>query len=269
KMTGSRRMRLVCCLCCGEAEHGCSCTSRSTRSNVETPPCALPLSPASVSDKLAALRSSKSNYNGYIKSTMDAPVVQQSTLSPKKKPRNGGMRTSPNCSPKTIRHDPVDIEKVVLTRSEAAMTVLSGHVVVCIFGDVKSAVVGLRNLVMPLRASNFHYHELKHIVFVGSLEYLKREWETLHNFPKVSILPGTPLSRADLRAVNINLCDMCVILSANQNNIDDASLQDKECILASLNIKSMQFDDSIGLLQANSQDVKFQLKSGVLTVVKY
>lgn len=46
---------------------------------------------------------------------------------------------------------------------------------------------------------------------------------------------------------------MCVILSANQNNIDDTSLQDKECILASLNIKSMQFDDSIGVLQANSQ----------------
>ncbi|XP_043087135.1 calcium-activated potassium channel subunit alpha-1 isoform X10 [Puntigrus tetrazona] len=208
---------------------------------------------------------------------------QQSALSPKKKQRNGGMRTSPTCSPKIIRHDPLlfpghdqmetmdenikkydstgmfhwcpskDIEKVILTRSEAAMTVLSGHVVVCIFGDVKSALIGLRNLVMPLRASNFHYHELKPIVFVGSLEYLKREWETLHNFPKVSILPGTPLSRADLRAVNINLCDMCVILSANQNNIDDASLQDKECILASLNIKSMQFDDSIGLLQANSQ----------------
>lgn len=75
------------------------------------------------------------------------------------------------------------------TRSEASMTVLSGHVVVCIFGDVTSALVGLRNLVMPLRASNFHFHELKHIVFVGSLEYLRREWETLHNFPKVSILP--------------------------------------------------------------------------------
>uniref|UniRef100_A0A8C5I6F9 Calcium-activated potassium channel subunit alpha-1 n=1 Tax=Gouania willdenowi TaxID=441366 RepID=A0A8C5I6F9_GOUWI len=208
---------------------------------------------------------------------------QHSAISPKKKQRNGGMRNSPTSSPKTIRHDPLlipgndqiesmdenvkkydstgmfhwctskDIEKVILTRSEAAMTVLSGHVVVCIFGDVKSALIGLRNFVMPLRASNFHYHELKHIVFVGSLEYLKREWETLHNFPKLSILPGTPLSRADLRAVNINLCDMCVILSANQNNIDDASLQDKECILASLNIKSMQFDDSIGVLQANSQ----------------
>lgn len=75
----------------------------------------------------------------------------------------------------------------------------------------------------------------------------------------VSPLKGTPLSRADLRAVNINLCDMCVILSANQNNIDDASLQDKECILASLNIKSMQFDDSIGVLQANSQGKELNL----------
>ncbi|XP_063163751.1 calcium-activated potassium channel subunit alpha-1 isoform X2 [Candoia aspera] len=208
---------------------------------------------------------------------------QLTTISPKKKQRNGGMRNSPNSSPKLMRHDPLlipgneqvdnmdcnvkkydstgmfhwcpakEIDKVILTRSEAAMTVLSGHVVVCIFGDVTSALIGLRNFVMPLRASNFHYHELKHIVFVGSLEYLRREWETMHNFPKVSILPGTPLSRADLRAVNINLCDMCVILSANQNNIDDTSLQDKECILASLNIKSMQFDDSIGVLQANSQ----------------
>nr|XP_054605202.1 calcium-activated potassium channel subunit alpha-1 isoform X8 [Nothobranchius furzeri] len=230
--------------------------------------------------KKCGCKKSKNSYNGYIKSIEED---QQSALSPKKKQRNGGTRNSPNSSPKIMRHDPLlipgseqietmdenikkydstgmfhwcpskDIEKVLLTRSEAAMTVLSGHVVVCIFGDVKSALIGLRNFVMPLRASNFHYHELKHIVFVGSLEYLKREWETLHNFPKVSILPGTPLSRADLRAVNINLCDMCVILSANQNNIDDASLQDKECILASLNIKSMQFDDSIGVLQANSQ----------------
>ncbi|XP_039638910.1 calcium-activated potassium channel subunit alpha-1a isoform X13 [Perca fluviatilis] len=224
---------------------------------------------------------SKYKYNGYVRSLEDE---HPSTLSPKKKQRNGGMRNSPNCSPKMMsRHDPLqipgneqiesmdmnvkrydstgmfhwcpskEIEKVILTRSEASMTVLSGHVVVCIFGDVTSALVGLRNLVMPLRASNFHYHELKPIVFVGSLDYLRREWETLHNFPKVSILPGTPLSRADLRAVNINLCDMCVILSANQNNIEDTSLQDKECILASLNIKSMQFDDSIGVLQANSQ----------------
>ncbi|XP_051816344.1 calcium-activated potassium channel subunit alpha-1a isoform X4 [Acanthochromis polyacanthus] len=308
KMSVYKRMKLACCFDCGRSEQDCSCMSGSVHSNMDTLQRAYPLSSVSVHDCATTLRASKYKYNGYVRSPADGATTpgnsgsqketgvrfkadcnivedeHPSTLSPKKKQRNGGMRNSPNCSPKMMsRHDPLlipgneqienmdmnvkrydstgmfhwcpskDIEKVILTRSEASMTVLSGHVVVCIFGDVTSALVGLRNLVMPLRASNFHYHELKPIVFVGSLDYLRREWETLHNFPKVSILPGTPLSRADLRAVNINLCDMCVILSANQNNIEDASLQDKECILASLNIKSMQFDDSIGVLQANSQ----------------
>uniref|UniRef100_H2ZIB7 BK channel n=1 Tax=Ciona savignyi TaxID=51511 RepID=H2ZIB7_CIOSA len=145
-----------------------------------------------------------------------------------------------------------DINQCMLSRDKAAMTVLSRHIVLCIFGDGKSPLLGLRNFVMPLRASNFHYHELKQIILLGDLDFLRREWETVCNFPKISILPGSPLSRADLRAVNVNLCDMCVILSANQNAIDDPSLQDKESILASLNIKSMQFDDSIGMLQASS-----------------
>ena len=48
--------------------------------------------------------------------------------------------------------------------------------------------IGLRNLVMPLRASNFHYHELKHVVIVGSVDYIRREWKTLQNLPKISVL---------------------------------------------------------------------------------
>lgn len=50
-------------------------------------------------------------------------------------------------------------------------------------------------------------------------------------------IQGSPLSRADLRAVNINLCDMCVIISARVPNTEDTTLADKEAILASLNIK--------------------------------
>merc|ERR1712115_659727 len=106
----------------------------------------------------------------------------------------------------------------------AAMTVLNGHVVVCLFADPDSPLIGLRNLVMPLRASNFHFHELKHVVIVGSVDYIKREWKTLQSLPKISVLNGSPLSRADLRAVNINLCDMCVILSAKVPSTDDATL---------------------------------------------
>ncbi|KAH8358545.1 hypothetical protein KR093_000832 [Drosophila rubida] len=133
-------------------------------------------------------------------------------------------------------------------RNQAAMTVLNGHVVVCLFADPDSPLIGLRNLVMPLRASNFHYHELKHVVIVGSVDYIRREWKMLQNLPKISVLNGSPLSRADLRAVNVNLCDMCCILSAKVPSNDDPTLADKEAILASLNIKAMTFDDTIGVL---------------------
>ena len=37
-------------------------------------------------------------------------------------------------------------------------------------------------------------------------------WERVDD--DVMTWQGSPLSRADLRAVNINLCDQCVILSA-------------------------------------------------------
>ena len=67
---------------------------------------------------------------------------------------------------------------------QAAMTVLNSHVVVCLFAYCDSPLIGLRNLVMPLRASNFHYHELKHVVIVGNVNYVKREWKTLQNLPK-------------------------------------------------------------------------------------
>jgi len=135
------------------------------------------------------------------------------------------------------------IEDCIMDRNQAAMTVLNGHVVVCLFADPESSMIGLRNLVMPLRSSNFHYHELKHVVLVGNVEYIKREWKTLQNLPKISILDGSPLSRADLRSVNVNLCDMCVILSAKVSSNEDPSLADKEAILSSLNIKAMTFGD--------------------------
>jgi len=78
---------------------------------------------------------------------------------------------------------------------------------------------------------------------VGNVDYIKREWKTLQNLPKISILDGSPLSRADLRSVNVNLCDMCVILSAKVSSNEDPSLADKEAILSSLNIKAMKFGD--------------------------
>ena len=82
------------------------------------------------------------------------------------------------------------------------------------------------------------------------------------------LLKGSPLNRANLRAVNINLCDMCVIVSARKTNVDDSSLVDKEAILCSLNIKAMTFDDSFGLLQASAQG-NMQANLGIFNTYKW
>lgn len=61
-------------------------------------------------------------------------------------------------------------------------------------------------------------------------------------------LQGFLLNRANLRVVNVNLCDMCVILSVKDKNLDDFYLVDKEVILCFFNIKVMIFDDSMGFI---------------------
>lgn len=73
---------------------------------------------------------------------------------------------------------------------------MSNHVVVCVFADAHSAIIGLRNLIMPLRASNFEEEELKHVVLVGDKEYMKKEWKNICNFPKITIL-GVGISTND------------------------------------------------------------------------
>ena len=86
------------------------------------------------------------------------------------------------------------------------------------------------------------FNELKHVVIVGNADYVEREWDTLEMLPKILVLHGSPMSRADLRAVNVNLSDMCVILSAKMSSVDDPSMADKEAVLATLNINAMTFN---------------------------
>ena len=85
---------------------------------------------------------------------------------------------------------------------------------------------------MPLRASNIPYGDLRHIIVLGNMEFIQKyrislllikilrvtivssEWKLLANMPKISVMDGSPANRADLRAVKVNLCRTCIILSA-------------------------------------------------------
>ena len=77
-------------------------------------------------------------------------------------------------------------------------------------------------------------------MLLGNLDYIQREWKSLKNFPRIFVMNGNPLNRADLRSVHINSCAECVILSAKRAHGDqDSTMSDKEAILCSLNIKAM------------------------------
>ena len=54
------------------------------------------------------------------------------------------------CSARSMDH-------CLFSRQAMARMVLNGHVVVCLFAEHDSPLIGLRNLIMPLRASNLKY----------------------------------------------------------------------------------------------------------------
>uniref|UniRef100_A0A6I8N2Q8 Potassium channel subfamily U member 1 n=1 Tax=Ornithorhynchus anatinus TaxID=9258 RepID=A0A6I8N2Q8_ORNAN len=134
--------------------------------------------------------------------------------------------------------EPTPLENAIVKRDEKTIK-FRNHIIACVFGDTQSALVGLRNFVMPLRASNYTFRELRDIVFIGSLDYLQREWRFLRNFPKVYILPGSALFPGDLKRASIEECAMCAVLAPPSKVEVSQTLLDSECIMATLNIGSL------------------------------
>ncbi|KAM6369824.1 LOW QUALITY PROTEIN: potassium channel subfamily U member 1 [Pluvialis apricaria] len=131
--------------------------------------------------------------------------------------------------------DAVPLQEALLSWEDQAALNLQDRIC-CIFGVANLPLIGLQDFAMPLRATNFIYRELKEF-FSGSLEYLQREWK---NFPKLWLFSGSALSCADLRAVDVQGCAACAILSSKTTASSSPSLVDMESILTTLNIRSMQ-----------------------------
>jgi hypothetical protein len=135
----------------------------------------------------------------------------------------------------------VEFEDALLNSPES---VQHGHIVVCIFGDESSNLIGLQNLLIPLRATSLHVSELKQVVFVGNDSYLKREWPNIGQFSSVRLVCGSGLEKEDLHRASVNTCSMCVFISAGHHrgtSSSDVYLTDKECVLGTLTLKTMTF----------------------------
>ena len=73
------------------------------------------------------------------------------------------------------------------------------------------------------------------------------------------VAQGSPLNRANLRAVKVNKCHMCVILTTHDGITDDPTLVDKEAILCSLNVKTMTFQARTNLWNVSGSGTTFTL----------
>ena len=61
-------------------------------------------------------------------------------------------------------------------------------IIVCIHANSSSPIIGLRNFVIPLRASSFRREELPTIIFVTDISYIEKEWDMISTFPDIFIL---------------------------------------------------------------------------------
>ncbi|UJR26310.1 hypothetical protein I4U23_007648 [Adineta vaga] len=114
------------------------------------------------------------------------------------------------------------------------------HVIVCLHADKSSPTIGLRNFVMPLRASSFHRQELPTIIFVTDLDYIRNEWDMICTFPDIYILNGSPSNPYNLQLICIQDCRQCVIISTLDRENLDTYLVDKSSVLCTLNIRQIE-----------------------------
>lgn len=140
------------------------------------------------------------------------------------------LKTSskPRCSPQTM-------ESCIL----GPKTVLNNHIVMCLFANEDSPIVGLWNFLEPLRSNVIPNSQIKPVVIVTNRAFLEKEWELINQFPDVHLVFGSPLHWATLVKAHIETCSVCVILTGTAGSTGtEQAIDDKEAVLCSLCIQS-------------------------------
>ena len=107
----------------------------------------------------------------------------------------------------------ININTVLLGRYQAKHITFRDHIVLLMYSNGKSQQMALASFVLPLRSSDLHKSDMKQTVIVGDKAFINQHWPLLENTPKLVVYHGNPMSQTDLRAVNINQCYMCAVVS--------------------------------------------------------
>jgi len=120
-------------------------------------------------------------------------------------------------------------------------TKITDHIVLCTFSEKDSDELNLRSFVSPLRSCTLQLHELKPIVIIGNRDCIQAEWNDIEEFDKVFVIDGNPLDQDVLKAANVAHCSSCLILGSTSSLDEDPALIDKQPILCSLTLSSLDF----------------------------
>jgi len=131
-------------------------------------------------------------------------------------------------------------------------TSMTDHIILCTFSLQDSDELNLHSFVSPLRARTLQAHEIKPILIIGNKDCIQNEWSNIAQFDKVFVIDGTPLDQDVLKAANIAHCSSCIILGSTSSLDEDPALIDKQPILCSLTLTSLDFSSAAMVGEAMS-----------------
>jgi hypothetical protein len=140
--------------------------------------------------------------------------------------------------------EPQVLDEAIITDENAVSTTdtlipdVTDHVVLCVFADETSPLLGLHNFLLPLRSKYMPKDKLKPVVIVSNKRFIEREWPLIRKIPDVYIVVGSPLRWQNLEQAKINECSVCIVLSMlARTEGHELAINDKESILCSLSIQ--------------------------------
>ncbi len=113
------------------------------------------------------------------------------------------------------------------------------HIILCIFADGNSPLMGLHSFLKPLRSKSLSPEFVKPVVIVGEKAYIEKEWGIIRNIPNIYIVAGSPLRWSNLKLAKVSDCSVCVMLTIPSGSANrEQAINDKEAVLCILSIKN-------------------------------
>ena len=139
--------------------------------------------------------------------------------------------------PKKLEDAVLNSDFDVIEKESISLPDLKDHIVLCVFADERSPLLGLHNFLYPLRNKNIPRESTKPVVIISNSLFLKREWPFIRKIPNVYVVDGSPLRIQNLEAASVKSCSVCIIVTMLSAKSDEPAIDDKEVVLCSLSIQ--------------------------------